>query len=519
MRLHSTVGATRAGTRGRRATVATFVVLAAMVPAGAVVAAGQTVDVSLPYTCGLPSGKVDAAVRVSASLPARAGVGRAIRATDVETAVELPEEAVKELLGSEAGAVSVATRLTVDVAQGDSTARALWRGSAEPQPVPAAGPLTLTTTGDVPTVTGQSDGDLTFTAGALGLDLAPTGTAPDSEPASLTLECEPGEDAATLLATVSVGNGTGAPGGSPTASSSVAPSKAPDRGTATPGGGKDHRAPKVGDRPSAGADDRPAAPPCKYDEGYPAGPMSLNAYVTGYSNVRKQNAAALITPFCTLLEQGSPEFEPYPDWSGGVIRQHSTGDLYNNGRKESMPFKATFLTFRFMPAEATMVLEQAGPLTVDSLGATDFVFTSTDTYIRVPLVLRVVKLVVDGTPLDVGPACRTSGPLKSPEPDSAAFPGDHLVLHGRGEQNSGEPATGYQLLSGGPLTGEVTIPAFRGCDNAGENLDRLFTAAVSGPGNYIKQIQGQTCYAAAEVPNPDECTEDRQPLKVPVPER
>ncbi|MFE9833770.1 DUF6801 domain-containing protein [Streptomyces sp. NPDC005551] len=519
MRLHLTVGATRPGTRGRNATIAAFVVLAAMVPAGAVVAADQSVDVSLPYTCTLPSGEVDAAVRVSASLPARVEVGEAIRATDVETSVELSEEAVKKLTEKEGGAVSAATRLTVDVAQGDSTAQALWRGSANPQPVPATGPLTLTTTGDVPTVTGQDDGDLTFTAGALGVDLALTGTTPDSDPAPLTLECTPGKDAAALLATVGVGDDPGGPDGSPTASSTASPSGTPGRDEGTTGDGQDKDAPEVADRPAAEADARPAAPPCKYDDGYPAGPMSLNAYVAGYANVRKQNAAALIPPFCTMLEQGSPEFEPYPDWSGGVIRQHSTGDLYNNGRKESMPFKATFLTFRFMPAEATMVLEQAGPLTVDSLGATDFVFTSTDTYIRVPLVLRVIKLEVDGTPLNVGPTCRTSGSLKSPEPDSAKFPGDHLVLHGRGEQNSGEPATGYQLLSGGPLTGEVTIPAFRGCSNAGENLDRLFTAAVSGSGNYIKQMQGQTCYAVAEVPNPDECTEDRQPLKVPVPER
>ncbi|MEU0783022.1 DUF6801 domain-containing protein [Streptomyces sp. NPDC006173] len=523
MRLHLTVGATRQSTRGRNATIAAFVVLAAMVPAGAVVAADQTVDASLPYSCTLPSGAVDATVRVSASLPDRVEVGQAIQAADVETSVELSEEAVHKLTAKESTTVTAGTRLAVDVAQGDSTAQALWRGSANPQPVPATGPLTLKTTGAVPTVTGQDDGDLTFTAGALGVDLALTAATPDTDPQSTTLECTPAKDATALLATVTVGTGTGtgtgAPDGSPTASPSASPSGTPGEEDETTSGSQDKRAPKVAGRPSVQADARPAAPPCKYDAGYPIGPMSLNSYVAGYANVRKQNAAALIPPFCTLLEQGAPEFEPYPDWSGGVIRQHSTGDLYNNGRKESTPFTATLLTFRFMPAKATMVLEQAGPLTADSLGATDFVFTSTDTYIRVPLVLRVTKLEVDGTPLNVGPTCRTSGPLKSPEPDSAKFPGDHLVLHGRGEQVSGEPATGYQLLSGGPLTGEVTIPAFHGCDNAGENLDRLFTAAVSGSGNYIKQMQGQTCYAAAEVPNPDECTEDRQPLKVPVPER
>lgn len=106
MRLHLTVGATRQSTRGRNATIAAFVVLAAMVPAGAVVAADQTVDVTLPYTCTLPSGAVDATVRVSASLPDRVDVGQAIQASDVETSVELSEEAVHKLIDKEATTVT-----------------------------------------------------------------------------------------------------------------------------------------------------------------------------------------------------------------------------------------------------------------------------------------------------------------------------------------------------------------------------------------------------------------------------
>ncbi|MBC7269927.1 MAG: hypothetical protein H5T76_14660, partial [Streptomyces sp.] len=90
-------------------------------------------------------------------------------------------------------------------------------------------------------------------------------------------------------------------------------------------------------------------------------------------------------------------------------------------------------------------------------------------------------------------------------------------LYGRGEMPPGEPVVGYQLTSGGPLTGEFTIPAFTGCGTGGEDLDPLLTASVSGPGNYTKQIQGQTC--APLVFNPAECTEDLQPLQVPAPQR
>lgn len=511
----------RSRARARGATIAAFVVLAATVPAAAVAAGTREVDTELPYVCTFPSGQRPATVRISAAFPDRVAAGEPIRPADVTTTVEFPEPAVADLAATGAPGVRAAeTRLTVAVAQNDATAEATWRGTAEPVVLPAAGPLTLTATGDVPTVTGQSAGELTLSAADFAVDLA-LGAADDdaTEPAALTVGCTLAEDAPNdgLLAAVPVGPHPGGPDGSPSAS--PAPSATPSRQDGAPADRQRERAPRVGGDTPGGTGARPDAPPCRYDAGYPAGPMSLNAYITGYANVRKLKGAALIPLTCTLIEQGEPQFEFYPDFSGGTIKQHSTGDLYNGGRAWSLPFEATFLAFGFTPTTATMVLEQTGPLTIDSLGATDFVFTSTDTYVRVPLVLRVLSLTVNGTPLDVGPDCRTEKPLASPEPDPAHHPGDHLVLHGRGEQVTGEPATGYLLLSGGPLTGEVSIPAFTGCGSGGERVDRLLTAAVSGSGNYVKQMQGQTCYVAADVPNPEECTTDLQPLKIPVPER
>ncbi|MGW4732899.1 DUF6801 domain-containing protein [Streptomyces shenzhenensis] len=510
--------------RARGATIAAFVVLAATVPAAAGAAGTREVDTELPYVCALPSGQRPATVRISAAFPDRVAAGEPVRPADVTTTVTFPAEAVAELAAAGAADVRAETRLTVAVAQNDATAEATWRGTAQPMALPPSGPLTLTATGDVPTVTGRSAGELTLSAADLAVDLA-LGTADGSAagPAARTVTCALAEDAADhgLLAAVPVGPaaevaGAG-PDGSPSASPS--PSDAPGRQGGEPADRQRERAPRGGGDAPGGTAARPDAPPCRYDARYPAGPMSLNAYITGYANVRKLKGAALIPLTCTLIEQGEPEFEFYPDFSGGTIKQRSTGDLYNGGRPWSPPFEATFLTFGFTPTTATMVLEQTGPLTIDSLGATDFVFTSTDTYVRVPLVLRVTSLTVNGTPLDVGPGCRTEKPLASPEPDPAHHPGDHLVLHGRGEQVTGEPATGYLLLSGGPLTGEVSIPAFTGCGAGGENLDRLLTASVSGPGNYVKQTQGQTCYVAADVPNPDECTTDLQPLRIPVPAR
>lgn len=43
------------------------------------------------------------------------------------------------------------------------------------------------------------------------------------------------------------------------------------------------------------------------------------------------------------------------------------------------------------------------------------------------------------------------------------------------------------------MSGVVTIPAFSGCGTGGEDLDSLFTASISGPGNAIIMNQGTTC--------------------------
>jgi hypothetical protein len=512
--------------------IAAFVVLAATVPVAAGATGTQRIDAALPYVCLFPSGEQSATVRVSAGLPERVAAGEPIEPAEVSQTVELPQAAVADLAALGAADVRAATRLAVGVTQGEATAEATWRGEAEATALPATGPLELTATGAVPSVTGQGSGELALTAGGFALDLAlTTADGGATDPGSVTVDCTLAADAPDggRLAAVRVGadeegGGSTAPGGSPSGTPSA--SGTPDEpGTDTPDGDpadrQGERAPEVTQpAPGGGTAAERTAPTCKYDEKYPAGPMSLNAYITGYSNVNKLRGAALIPPFCTLITQGEPQFEFFPDFSGATITQHSTADLWYQQRKETPPFEATFLTFDFTPTTATMVLEQTGPMTIDSNGSTDFLFTSTDTYVRAPVVLRVTSLKVNGTPLDVGTECRTRTSLASQDPEPEKYPGDHLVLHGRGEQTTGEPATGYLLLSGGPLTGKVDIPAFTGCRTAGgENLDRLLTASVSGPGNYVKMIQGQACFVSADVLNPDECTEDGQPKKIPVAER
>ncbi|MEV7569476.1 DUF6801 domain-containing protein [Streptomyces tanashiensis] len=530
--------------RVRGATIAAFVALAPLLPAAAVAVGTLKVDASLPYVCTLPSGQRPATVRITAAFPERAVPGEEIRPTDVTTTVELPAAAVADLTALKASTVRAETLLTVGAGQNGQRTEASWRGTAQPLGVPAEGPLTLTTSGDVPTLTTDAAGDLTLTAGDLAVDLAPsTADGAPTTPASVAVSCVPGQDAGdrTLLATVPVGSGTSSPEPSGPPSSSATPESpspgphvprppvptglhAPPRAGTTSGTGEVPTAPRSGARKDRGltaADEpgtpagRPAAPPCVTEK---PTPTSLSAYITGYSNVRKLNGANVIPVSCVLIEQGQPEFVVLPDGSMHLF-QTSTGDLSHGGRRQTPPFKATFLTFGFAPTTATLVLEQAGPLTVTSDVLLVFPDNLAETYIRVPLVLRVLDVEVNGTRLDVGPSCRTEKPLSSPEPTPAKYPGDHLVLLGKGQLINGTDATGYLLTSGGPLTGEVTIPAFKGCGAGGENLDRLLTASISGPGNHIKQIQGQTCSVGVETPPPDQCTEDRQPLVVPKPAR
>ncbi|MEU2236954.1 DUF6801 domain-containing protein [Streptomyces vietnamensis] len=540
-----TLRSSRARVRG--ATIAAFVALAPLLPAAAVAVGTLKVDAALPYVCTLPSGQHPATVRITAAFPERAAVGEEIRPTDVTTTVELPAAAVADLTALKAATVRAETRLTVGVAQQEQRTEATWSGTAQPVGVPAEGPLVLTTTGDVPSLTADTAGELTLTARGFAFDLAPsTADGAATDPASLSVTCVPGQDAEgrTGLATVPVGADvpSGEPSTPPPSPTVPSPSAsatglplpslpagrtAPARpGTADGPGNAAPKGPRVGspaDRGPTTADEdapgtpppRPDAPPCLTEN--PAA-NSMSAYITGYSNVRKLNGANLIPLTCTLIERSEPELEFRED--GIHLVTKATGGFSTRGRKQTPPFKATLLTFGFAPTTATLVLEQTGPLTLYSDVLLAYPENISTVHVRVPLVLRVLDVRVNGTRLDVGPSCRTEKPLTSQDPDPAAHPGDHLVLRGDGKIVEGSDAVGYVLTGGGPLTGEVTIPAFKGCGAGGENLDRLLTASISGPGNYIKQIQGQTC-TVLDAPDPmnPKCTEDGQPYVVPKPER
>ncbi len=144
------------------------------------------------------------------------------------------------------------------------------------------------------------------------------------------------------------------------------------------------------------------------------------------------------------------------------------------------------LGFGAIPLEATVHLS----LSTDSglpvgiqIDADNFTFTPIDGVPRSPintnsvgqgyLEVRLSDVTADGSPVNVGTACRSAEPAR-------------LDLAGVGYRS---PATGgggavptgrYNPRQGGLLQGTVTVERFSGCGAGGENLDPLINAMAAG---------------------------------------
>jgi uncharacterized protein DUF6801 len=428
----------------------------------------QTADATLAYVCPFPSGVRQIAVTIAGTFPGAAAAGRPIQPTDVTVTPRLPQAALADLAGLDATSVTASAELAVTVAQPAHAATAAWTGLTAPSvPIPGSGDLPLPASGPVPAATAASAGTAAFLAGALTLVLTPhraDGGATD--PATLPLRCtlEVGPDA--VLATVPVTGPAGA---------------------ASPGAIRRERTPRTA-RP---ADDDP----CVYTADLP--PVPGEAYMAGFSNVDKLKGATLLgredgqTTGHVDLELG---YRLTVDLCSPAGDTHifSRALLDHHGEHRLPPAKATFLTFGFMPTTATLDLT-APPgtdLEIDSHGYSDGTGYFEDTTVTSRLEIRVHDVLVNGTPLDVGPHCESAAPMP-------------VTLLGRSPD--------YTVNTGGPLTGTATIPPFSGC-GVGEDLDPLFDASISGPGNDMKLTQGMPCTRP-----PDSDPQNCDPIDRPAP--
>ncbi|WP_143608704.1 DUF6801 domain-containing protein [Streptomyces sp. CB03234] len=491
------------GERGRRrtwartASVGAVVLVAGLVPGTgvavdeAVVEGARAAGAEFGHRCALPGGEHRAEVRVSATFPRRVAAGRPVRPADVRVAVRLPAEAVAELAELGAATTSGAVRLNGRVAQGDDTAELPWTRLAAPDTaLPATGPYTVEGTGAVPTVTASSGGELTFSAGPVTLDLLlRKADSTPTTPPGLSVTCVPEPDQDMTIAQVTVvsgpgpGPGPGAGERPPAVEAPATPPTGPD-GAGRPGGppGGPPKAPPDG----AGRQDpgRRAGPAdeCVENPPIPQEPVPSHGYIAGYANVLKLGSAMFIKDPGLMKVRMAKATQLYqcPRDDGLMFTMYSDATFDHRGKPQLPPARSTFLTFGFMPTTATaeFTLEEPMEIATGSYFSPDGQFSEV-TKATAKLWIRLYDVKVNGTPLDVGPACRTARPME-------------LSLTGRGSYDAEGRPHGYTVVTGGLLTGTATIPEFSGCGTT-EDLDRLFTASLSGGGNHMKMTQGVLC--------------------------
>jgi hypothetical protein len=225
---------------------------------------------------------------------------------------------------------------------------------------------------------------------------------------------------------------------------------------------------------------KPPKPPRGSTVTYPPPQDHACAYITGYSDVRKLNGAALVGPGLINVSVGvrlvlNIPANYYQEDSAGQLdytvcrlsHRHRTCEVIHG----FPPATATFLDFGFMPVTATLQLTEIGTLNIYGVG-TGFALSTNTSWAQMNL--RIYDVKVNGKPLNVGPDCETSKPL--------------LI----GLTGLGSGPHPYSLSGGGPLTGYVTVPAFSHC-GVSENLDDLITGTVSGTDNYSEFTQGPLC--------------------------
>ncbi|MFF8289790.1 DUF6801 domain-containing protein [Streptomyces sp. NPDC016309] len=489
----TTGGPGRRRTWARTASVGAVVLVAGLVPGtgtGVAVDEGaQPAGGVFGYACRLPGGEHPAEVRVSATLPRQVAAGRPVRPSDVRVAVRLPAEAVAELAALGAASASGAVRLAGRVAQGDDTADLPWTQLTVPDgALPVTGPYTVEGAGAVPSVTASAAGDLVFSTGPVTLDLLlrKADDTPLVPPVpSLTCAPEPGQDITMGRVAVLPGPGTGdrppvVDGPSPGPDGPVpvpeGPDPVPDGPAGTPPPGPGPRTGPARGHGAGRADDCVEAPPVSQD------PVPSHGYIAGYANVLKLGSAMFLKDPGLMRVNMAKATQTYqcPRDDGLVFTMYSDATLDHRGKPQLPPVRSTFLTFGFMPTTATAELTLAGPMDIatGSYFSPDGQFSEV-TKATAELWVRLSDVKVNGTPLDVGPACRTARPMR-------------LTLAGRGWYDAEGRPHGYTVVTGGPLTGSATIPEFSGC-GATEDLDPLFTASLSGSGNHTRLTQGVLC--------------------------
>jgi hypothetical protein len=463
-----------------RVTATAVVTVAAGVTAGSAPAVGQqAISLQLGYACAFPSGSRPVSAQVTATFPAAGTVGQPIKPTGTRIAVTLPSAAVADLTRLNAARVTLTAELTTHLTEGTRAGTAIWHHFTSPATaIPRGGPLTLTASGTVPTITAPVAGEVTVTAAGLSLlftvrlagnpsaspspSVSPSPSAspsPSTSPSSTQVACVLRSGQGATLARVAVAGPAGA-------RAPVSPADNPAMCRPFPKGLKLNPRFPLPKPPPGIKGSRSVQKGC--------------AYATGLTNLRKLHEAALVGPGLTDLKLGVRVYVGFPPATPYTyFQQDVAGQLQYHGRPELPPAQATLLGFGFTPVTATQQITEIGPVNATLISCvpgpqacpnhpTNYALF----FARVKL--RIYNVKVDGVPLNVGPHCQTT-PF-------------NLKLEGV------PPSYSVQTIQG-VLTGTATVPAFTGC-GVDENLDPIFNASVSGPGNSVKILQAVPCTPA-----------------------
>ncbi|WP_165984690.1 hypothetical protein [Streptomyces sp. YIM 98790] len=264
-----------------------------------------------------------------------------------------------------------------------------------------------------------------------------------------------------------------------TAGEAVRDGRGPAAGPAAALPGPGHGGPRQG---------REAAEPPPCPEGKPPGELDparmpeppAGATVTevgiegcavpmGFADVRKLGGAMMINdPARPQLIQLSINHQ--------MVSAPGYFQIRHLGRLTFPDAESTFLAFGFQPVTARVEFTN-GPVTIVTVQRAG---EQPHTTVGYDQWLRLHDVRVNGVPWDVGPDCRTAGPVDT-------------VLEGAAHE--------YDVLGGGTLRGTVDIPPFTGCGSGRDDVSPLLTAAISGPGNYVEISQSAVCSGDCRVPD------------------
>ncbi|MDT0307954.1 hypothetical protein RM780_13405 [Streptomyces sp. DSM 44917] len=441
---------------------------------------------TVAYACGFPAGEATVDVGFAGTFPTAGEADQPFTPGELSVTVPLDRTSLGDALAAEATTVGGSGTLITPVMQNDASAPVAWPGlTAEPAELAAEGATELTLAAPGPEVRPTGSGDFAFYAGPLSLSLE----AGDAEPIAVECTVADGQDVpATELATVAVESPEGEDGGQ--SQEQDAPSAAEAQRQAPADG--QQAAPQDDVRPLSTSCVQTPPSPDDFDRSlFPAAPSGLTltepsvrpdnhgcAIAAGFAGVRKLQGSTIVND----PSGGAPQTANVL----ATFRFGSTPDQYFEQwtvvELSLPPARSTFLNFGFVPVTATIQFE-TGPaslLTVQQPGENPV------TYVAFEQTLRASDVRVNGVPLDVGSNCRSARPMQ-------------VMLESEGD---------YQVLNGGVISGEVEIPPFSGCGVA-EDLDRLLTATISGPGNPVRFRQSPLCAPAAE------CTPGSDRLPIP----